>query len=1027
MLASQNIRIPFGVGVDEKIQELLLDPGQIGYVQNLRINKTGSYSKRNGYAALTAVGSRAERMGQFRGAPIVFDGTNLKQYSAQGEFWTDTGSVSNVVATRQPLTAGTALLPYYDIAYTNGYFCLVFSKENTTGGTNTFAVFVDATTGNAVGPGVQVGGTFDRPKFKVIACGNTFVILIGRSGANTLFCYTADATDLPSGLTAVGNILIDIQLYGGFGTIEMNFDACPTSTTTFGVVYRSSLLAFNIVRCARFTIGATVPTFNVSHTASAEEIIAIGCACKQGSEFWVGVNGSPLGGNSTVWGTMLNPSTMATISGFGQVLEMTSGSVPRTIGIVPKTASLSCFVAGNANSRHDVVWTNASAAGGTVTGSLSNTIYRYAINGKPFYQGDKVYLPITLYGTVQTEPTGFLVSLEEEKNGIAWALPVSTHLARIVNTSVITPWAPNTISNLAGGVFAALYPQKAESSSTALTAVRFDFTQKNRWQNDEMFGGMRFSAGVPSTFDGQLPTELGFLNAPTSIVAQGTGSPGNLKGIYSYTAIYEWTTSTGEIVQSAPAIPFQLDNSGATDPESATVTVDALQLSYKITSSLSRSSAPLNLVGIEHPVRIAVYRTTTGGTTYYRVPVDLFQTNEVGIPSQLQLTDDTSDVILETQQLLYIQPNEPGSALAKFCPPSASLMVVHRNRIFLVGDDGITIYFSGQFVDGEQPWFSDQFVIQVPKGGPITAMESMDGVLYIFKRDFVFSVTGDGPVDNGSGNDFSVAEEIDIEVGCIDARSLVLAPGGIFYQSPQGLYLLTRSRTAEYTGKNIQVVLDAYPNVLSASISDRNGCIYWEVANSNTGGIGSTIVYDYVHGQWLIDFKSNNLTGAITGSHGGEVINGIYYWVTLTGQANIETPGQYLDAGRWVDAQIDTPWIKVANLEGFSRIWIAQLMVSKDFNDAGSHGIFVSLYRNYGGAPFQDFDWQASEVDALTTSQQQLQMNPRIQKCESILVSMHDQAPDAGTTTGRGPTWIGLQLEVGVKTGLYKLPAANSK
>lgn len=1013
MLAKQLINLPFGIGVDEKIQAEILDPGQaLLYVQNLRINKTGSFEKRKGYDLLEPVpAGLARRLGQRSGAPVCFDGQNINAYIAPSDQWTNAGLVSTAIAERTPVISSSVPILGYDIAYANGVFAIiytaVFQSVNFV-----YMSLLDEETGTTIKPETFLTQTTGAPCVRVLSQGGTFIFLVGDAADDTIDEYTLNSTTPQANPMLVAGIITDADSMGSVG-----FDACLAGSSTFAVVYHSSSGATNLV-VSTFVPGSPTASATNTFTAPTAPIQCVGIQVNPGDVLWVGINGPVVSMSTTIYGMAINITTLAIVSAFGVLL---SSSAPvHTITIVPVDAKKATFIAGNTTDSDgtSIYWATASGLGATVTISdTGGNLFRYAIAGKGFAISKQPYLPVVVADTLQ--PTGLLIKLDTVRNGhidgSAGAYPITTHLARLVNLSGLHSMTTNTVET-SSGHFVTVVPQEHEADSTSLCLVKFDFAASNRWQNDELGGSLVFSAGVPSTYDGLTPTELVYVQSPTAIKVAGNSS-GSFSGTYSYTAIYEWVSSTGDLVQSAPAIPVQVTVSSVAN---IIIQVPELKLSYKMLNSVVNINTRI--------VRVVVYRTTDQGTDYYRIPVTSYGT---GYP-YVVIGDATADATLETQALLYTQPGTPGTALAKVCPPSASCLVVHRNRVWLVGDDGITVWYSGQFIDGEQPWFSDQFTLQVPKGGPITAMASMDGILYIFKRDFIFSVTGDGPADNGSGNDLSVPEEMDVECGCIEPRSVVIAPGGIFYQSAQGLYMLSRSRSVSYVGRNVEDILRQYPVIHSACLLDRVGCIYWEVTPDELStNSGVTIVYDYVHSQWLIDTKTIGETLNHAPGAGAVAINGKYWWVTTEGVFNREGDG-FFDAGKWVTAELDTAWIKMAGLQGFQRI--KQINLNIDRGDAvddptlGSFGIYAGLLRDYDSTQvFQEFTWTSDEINALTTAVPQLQLNPRIQKLESLHIVFRDLEPISGVNTGFGPVWIGLALEVGVKQGAFKLPVDNSK
>ncbi len=1019
MLDNQLINLPFGVGVDEKVQEELLEPGQnLLTVQNLRISKTGSFMKRKGYDLLARAGIKAKRLGQRGGAPILFDGENINTYVAQTDEWATMQNVSTAVASRTSIVSGPTLESQYDIAYANGIYAVAYTRHIDTSN-YAYVTIIDAATGNAMKP-IQYGvRSADALRVRVLAVGDTFVLFLQDSSTTNVNVKTIDSLNPTGPVTPIGDIIADASALP-------KFDVVTTTSQKYAVAYKSSSGPDQLT-VSLFTPTSATPIATNTRTAPVA-IQSVGVGAFPLGTLWVGVNGPVVGGFTTVSGIGFNVSTLAVTSNFGTALTLkTSTEIPQTITIAPISATTATFVAGNSTERN-VVWGTVGISGGnTAVTNFGGWIYRYEINGKAFRRDKRTYLPISLFDPArnaadQIEPTGYLVQLGDDIPfaRIGYAFPITTQLARIVDSEKISLAASQTVM-IADDKFVTIYPEKRESNSTSLDLVTFDFANTNLWENDELNTGMVYSAGTPSVFDGLSATELGFLNAPQTVLAMDAASVGNLDGVYQYIAVYEWVSSDGQLVQSAPSLPATTPNLMFSQ---ATITVPTLQISYKFANEFVRQD------DTDHPVRIVLYRTSgASGTVFQRLPDSLIQVNDHNVPFAM-FTDNTTDAVAQAGTPLYSQPFTPGTPLPKFCPPSASCMAIHRNRVWLVGDDGITVWYSGQFVDGEQAWFSDLFTLQVPKGGPITALESMDGVLYIFKKDFIFSVTGDGPSDNGSGNDLSVPEEMDIEVGCIEPRSVIVAPGGIFYQSPQGLYMLSRSRSVAYIGKNIDAVLKSNPIIVSAALLDKIGCIYWELSTEGENQNSYTAVYDYFHNQWMLDTKTVGETSDVLPAASGIVIDDSYYWITATGVFERQGSG-YFDAGQWVTGLIDTAWLKMAGLQGFQRVRQMDLKITTgqfDEADSGPFGMNIDVYRDYENvSSFQTATWTSDEIAAFTTPTPQLQVNLAIQKVESLSFEITDLPPISGVATGLGPVWTGIGFEVGIKRGSFKLPAENTK
>ena len=1004
MLSSQNVAIPFGVGLQEKVQPELLEAGtNLLSSINLRIDKTGSYRKRHGYEAMTTVSPGVERLGQFRGGPIAFDGADVQSYSPETSLWINGGPVPEAVATRIGVLAAADMRDSYDVCIANGVAGIIYVKtEYKTGGGSQDQFYVslfDISTGSLIRT-VQHAVVAGSPSVRAIAVGNSLVFLYNGSSNNNLYSRIYSTTSPLSAHTG-GLIATDIDTTGtdpGGG-----LDVCLADATHYFVTYRSTASAVTGAM-ALYTVGSIVPT-SASTFANSVTLKTIGCGTNyliDSDSIWIGTNGAA----ATVQLRAVKNATLFPSTAAGTAL--TVGGPPRAIVIQVTGTKTAIVAAGNSKTDRNVYWDTVDGGSGTtIAQNEGGTVYRFMIAGKFLPLATTGYLPLIVYDdtysvSAQLEPTGVLAFLEPGSGVPGTARPVATFLARSCDTTVANPFPPATI--LDGTTPIAIYPQKQEQLGTSLDAVRFDFAYSNMWQNDEAMRSMPFAAGMPSTFDGQSATEIGFVNHPGYINLSLSVGAGSLPaGTYQYTAIYEWTTSSGELVQSAPC-PTASKTVALND--AVIIKVPTLQLSYK--------GSPFSY----ESVRVSIYRTDANDTILYKI-TELYNSSTV---SELTYTDTT--VAATPGALLYTQPGTPGTALSKFCPPSATCMVVHRNRLWFVGDDGITVWYSGQFIDGEQPWFSDLFTFQVPKGGNITALESMDGVLYIFKRDFIFSVTGEGPVDNGAGNDLSTPEEMDIEVGCIDPRSIVVVPSGVLFQSPRGIYILSRSRTIGYMGQNVETTLESFPTILSADISDATGCILIEVATNNTTSSGTNIVYDYVHEAWMTDSKTSApSTGANVSC--GEVIAGTYYWSTREGLVFKESTA-YTDDGRWISGSLKTAWVRMAGLQGFQRIRRVNMLLS-DVSSYLSFGVNISAYKDYSSSTFQTWTWTDAEISALSGQRKQLQLSLNTQKLESLSIAMSDQPPVDVDPSGEGPIWLGMTFEVGVKAGMNKLPAENSK
>lgn len=1034
MLQSRTLNVPFGTGIDEKIKQELLDPNaNMLAIYNLRIDKTGSYTKRHGYEEQAVGIGDVRRMGHYRDAPIVITGHKLYSYSANPSELVEVDRVPEAVGKWQGIIQANRIQQFYDVVEQNNLIGIIYAEFVPDGG-GTYRISIGVYEAGTLSPIISptlvaiTSNVGDIPKVRAVRASGNLVFLWTR-GTNELHRIYVDTT------TPVFSTddIIATDIYGLTGP-EASFDACIIDGGNYAVSYYNDTKNGIVTSGFQPTASAPFATDTISVTLTSGPV-TVANVCNIGDTLWVAWSPVLVSTARRVQAYGLNPTTFVQTVASGDIIDTTINNgvtAIRAISMVPTGTRTFVAAAGNENNAtpvnaYKLYYSTVDGTGGTVTTVNQRAMFRHSIIGKGFAHAGLQYLPIACHDVAQADdaqlqPTGFLIDISPMSpvpTPLFYpARPIVTVLPQLLNTENVSQIAVNSI--LAGnGQFATLYMYRSNAEGPTLALATFDFVFSNQWENDELDTDLMISGGMPSDYDGQTVEELGFLEYPASLPAPTINSGGGiLPGTYSYVAVYEWTTATGNVVFSSPTpvarqVTYTNPNlTGVFEPPT-------LQITKKMDPA---PSIVPGQDGFLHPVRIVLYRTKLATpTTYYRLPPSSDAENDQFLPSVF-ITDAFDDSQLGAP--LYTQPGTPGTALPRLPPPSSLIQVVHRNRVHLVSGDSKTVWYSGQLVQGEQPWFNNTFAYPVPFGGPITALESMDGILYIFKRDVIFSVAGDGPADNGTGNDFSTPEELDIEVGCIEPRSIVVGPGGIFFQSTRGLWMLTHSRSVVYAGKEVEDTLKLYPVIVSANISDLTGCILWEATDREDSANGVTIVYDYVHDKWMIDRKVDEDGNPISGQ-AATIATDVYYWSTTNGRLARESTATHRDFGAWVTAFISTAWVKVANIEGYQRLRSIELLTE----DTGEQfNVTINTFRDYFFSATQNTTFLASEIITFVTGKVQLRVDMTVQKTESVRFEISDAPPDSGSAaTGVGPNWIGLQFEVGVKSGLYKLPTANSK
>jgi hypothetical protein len=363
--------------------------------------------------------------------------------------------------------------------------------------------------------------------------------------------------------------------------------------------------------------------------------------------------------------------------------------------------------------------------------------------------------------------------------------------------------------------------------------------------------------------------------------------------------------------------------------------------------------------------------------------------------------DQSSDAVVE---------NDPA--------PPTGLIQLHRNRLWVVDSTNpLNVYYS-KFIGPATPVaFNDSFVKTVdPRGGPITALATIDDKLLVFKYDQMFFIVGQGPENTGVNNDLSDAILITTDVGCIDPRSIVGSPFGILFKSRKGIYLIDRSLAVQYIG----AAVEAYNNdpITSATL----------VANTNqvrfTLESGTTLVYDYFVQQWGVFTNQNAVDSLIWQSN--------MILLRADGKVLQETSGVYTDDGQPIHLKLATSWFSFAQVQGFQRVRRAELLgawksphqlkisVCYDFDDTVVQEVLVNptTPTTFGGASpygagsyggqFQLYQWR---IDLAR------------QKCQAVKFIIEDLPSVTGS--GEGLSLSSLAFEVGAKQGLNKVPASQ--
>jgi hypothetical protein len=536
--------------------------------------------------------------------------------------------------------------------------------------------------------------------------------------------------------------------------------------------------------------------------------------------------------------------------------------------------------------------------------------------------------------------------------------------------------------------------------------AELDFGSRQRWLPAQHHGSLYLGGALLSVYDGEAVTEAGFISRPTQPSTSTAGGSLSPTVGYRYVAVYESVDASGNVIVSGISDP-----TGIIKPSAEDVTLSTTPCTV---SSRNR--------------RVAFYRTDDGGEPpYYR----LFAVADDGTTSTVSGIDTVVDVTSNPKLYAPNLTSTPGESLDRRAPPGLVYLTSYNGM--LVGAKRSSVFYSGQEVYGEATWFSPLFEVPIPGGGDVTGVCAQDGTLYVFKRDRIFSLSGDAPSDNGLQGGLGTPRMLACDVGCIDANSIVVTALGIFFQSERGIEVLNRGGGVEWVGDQIQRTLASYPIVTAAVLDERNSLVRFSLATSDTAGVatgdGRDLVYDLRLRQWQsVDDKVG--AGAHEASQSADYVyldgGWRYAWLGTNGtiyyERDEDNGSAYLDGSTWITMAAELAWLKLAGIQGKHHVNKALLLARK------STRADLNTYLSYDFATASKtvMTRAANDIDSLSTAIDRIQVEHQLHdeaEGQAFKVKFEDATPTGGTVgNGKGATWIAVTFEGVPRQGAIGVP-----
>lgn len=1003
------IEMPMGAGVNRYTDAPHLAHGELRTAINLRYYNPPTLAHRLGHYERNLTSSSGgsvttgARLIAHKDTVCVATADKLYQWAPTEEVVSDRGYLSECMVSRRGIHSDfVATLSDASCTYSSeGYYVYVWS--GTTAGTH--VAIVDEKNGAVVASQVLLlAGLPSCELPRVFMCGTTCWILTKSTGTSILYTKA----DLSSTLTFPQ--LTAMSTTSGANTTDCTFDAAPISSTVFAVVYEDNVTGNVIVD----TISQTPAVVNTATLVTAGDVVALGVEGVSGEGVFVAWADDTNGLRCSAYSTALaldSTSTMdsAVITPSRVGLARTSSAVRVVVWEVPDDGT----------NRPHMAWRTKTLGGGPGPGP--NRLHDVVPTGKPFFMNTPTASSVFVLAAFESDfqATYYLVELQRDQVvvqtssiGGRWVATAARGLGTAstytgylygcaVNTTVDTPtYKTATYPALIKSRFQFAGGQDEEIilARTRVDSLSFEFNDPKLHSYVSWGDGIFVAGGRPSWFDGVYATEHGFAWYPEYMTVDGaiSGDPTPLTvGSYGYDITYDTEDANGYVVRSAPW----------TD----TVAVDPGEDS--ITSTWDQSIELTARNALTNKIRAFGYRTLVDETE----PRYRGSSQTTGFPatvgsgsSSLSADDD----VIDDFEVSYTS----GGILDNAGTPPCKFCCLHGDRVWIGGlEDPDYIWFSQPYQEREQPRFNEG--LRVAIGKPARAMASMDAQLIVWTDDGIFAVAGTGPPATGGLDVGFEARPISTDVGCIDWRSVVLSPVGLFFQSRKGIYLLDRGLNTTFIGAPIHDYLSSRATIVAAIAEEENPTVIFLIEVGGSDTVSVRLVYNYQVKNWTVDtlpFLALDMKMAWDGAQQKRVP----CMVTAT-DIWFETDLFPYDGTDAIPIDTELSWgdIKLSGaVQGWERIRVMQALFG---NAPGSASIFIDFSFDYGNTYTETHTFTVAEQQAAGT---RLQVDLTRQECQAVRPRIREK--NKGNS---GVQYRSIVFEGGIMPGPKQLAAGAKK
>jgi hypothetical protein len=976
-LIKQLVDIPTTTGIDSKTDSVNDIPPALSDLENLRFTHTGAFNPRDPFTSLQALSATSTgfvveaRDGAFSLVDAYLYKTVSGAHTQLAPMWSPKGR--NYVLGGNYATLGGGTSKVSSVTLTDGSIFTVWATS-----TPGFAYQFLGTDGESL-----TGGQSAYPDFKYLIAtagpsGSAFVWIV--SSSNELVCRR---------VSSAGVAVIAVPSITSIDRLSITYSSGDSAW--YAIYSASSNTTVNKMTLSGSTLSSAATATAVA--ASSTDVDVIRSTNYVVIAYWSSttITVKYLNTSLTTQATQTRTPTVSSPShyiGFG-ICETATDTIFCSVTTIYDTTGATL---------HAFLYTTGSATtvwDANPVGFLSPTA--------PIYVNSRIYLYAVDMALTGSQTAGLVQIANYDGGTIAkieaaafWAADTAS-LASLVG-SFADPWysvrsrMAKTSSILAvpyhflGGFDRTATTTSGNTASSVSAQVVADYTV-----GPVLAAVMRFETGTVSHVRGLDISTSSILTATAMRSVDGAGqgpaSPWcvpyifqkelvaagslDLTATYTYVFVKVWSDLQGNR-QTLESLPIRVTTGtfSATNYQSFKFYLPVEAFTVYNTASNALSSAV-----------IEVYRTEGNGSVPYRLAV-------LTTATTMPYTDTAADSDLTLQVPL---PSSSGE-LTSTVPPASKAATMWKGRLAVLPyDDDRKVYYTKPVESLAFPSFAAGLEVSFPQtSSPLTALGTMDGVLYAFTENQVYTVYGDPAGNTGEGGSLSVPEIRFNGVGCVDPASVILTPLGLMFKSNKGIYMILRNQELSFVGDG---PFDERDQTIVGTWADED--------NSEVGfalDSGELWVYDWQARAWSRWTPPVGNGDTITGA---ALVNGLPTYITQDAIYQVENGG-----AETFDISMTTAWIRLGALQGYQRVYNMWLYLEL----LAAHTLTVDMYLD--GSETSVHTWTITSSGLGSTTPEQIRLSVPYQKCSAIKLKI--------ASANAGWKLKGIMAEIGVKDSTFK-------